>query len=146
MKARLLLFVITGMLVSCRQEVEPEAATLAGRLSGMYQTNGFLDVLCIALPADKMPVAELKAESDSEVTVVIRRFYPTAGTRTLKKVALQPQADRSVRLLYQGSVIGTCQTDRVFNNSGMEMEGNVLRISRPADDPQESLLFTGYKR
>ncbi|GAA4449175.1 hypothetical protein GCM10023189_08240 [Nibrella saemangeumensis] len=146
MKNRLLLFAFTGLLAACRQEIEPESVTLADRLSGTYQTNSFLDVLCIALPPDKMPVADLKVESDSEVTLTVRRFFPVADTQTLRKVKLQPLADHSVRLLYQSEEIGTYQTDRVFTNSGMETQGNVLRISRAAGDPQTSLYFTGYQR
>ncbi|GAA4410958.1 hypothetical protein GCM10023187_36200 [Nibrella viscosa] len=146
MKHRLLLFVITGLLAACRQEIEPESATLAGRLAGAYQTNSFLDVLCIALPADKMPVAELKAESDSEVTVTLRRFHPDTNTQTLTNITLQPQADKSIRLLYNGEVIGTYQTDRVFTNSGMETQGNVLRIAKADNDSRNKLYFIGYKR
>lgn len=145
MRNRLLLLVITGLMASCRQEIEPEAATPAARLSGTYQTNGFLDVLCIALPSDKMPVAELRADSDSEVTVTIRRFFPAPETKTLKKVALQVQNDQSVWLLYQGKLIGSYQTDRIFTSSGMEIEGNVLRINKSTDDSQQSFVFTGYK-
>lgn len=119
------------------------APTLASEVAGSYQTNGFLDVLCVSLPPNKMPTAALKSQSDAVVTLTYQQSYPVQQTRIIDNVLLQRQADNSIQLLSAGSVIGTVRTDRVFSSNGMEQQGLVLRVQ--ATTAGATVYFTGSK-
>ncbi len=145
MKNRLLFCALAGVLTACQQEadIQPTSTTLAGEVVGTYRTNFYLDPSCVAMSAGQMPYTELKAESDSSVTLVYTRLYPAKTSQFIKHVALSRQPN-SIQLRVADSSIGTLQTDRIFTNNGMEKQGKLLRIN-VQDSRQNGLNFTGFK-
>lgn len=145
MKKQLLLYVLLVASAACQREgdVQP-VSSLTEQVVGTYQTNGYVDVLNISLPSDKMPSAELKASSDTEVTLIFTKQYPVKEVKKLDHVTLSLQPDQSIVFRVDGAVIGSLQTDRVFTASGMETEGKLLRINGKAS--QGEVNFTGYKQ
>jgi hypothetical protein len=146
MNRQLLFCALLGFMTACQHEndIQPSTSSLAGEVTGSYQTNFFLDPSCVAVPADQMPTAELKAESDSTVTLLYTKFFPAKEVRQLSHINLSRQAD-VVQLRMADSGIGSFQADRIFTNNGMEKQGKVLRITLQ-QNPQETLFFTGYKK
>jgi hypothetical protein len=145
MKNRLLFCAFAGLLTACQQEtdIQPGSSTLAGEVVGTYRTNLYLDPSCVAMSADQMPYAELKAESDSSVTLVYTKPYPAKTSQSISRVALSRQSN-SIQLRVADSSIGTLQTDRIFTNNGMEKQGKLLRINIQ-NDRQNGLYFAGFK-
>ena len=145
MKNRLLFCALAGVLTACQQEadIQPTSTTLVGEVVGTYRTNFYLDPSCVAMSAGQMPYTELKAESDSSVTLVYTRLYPAKTSQFIKHVALSRQPN-SIQLRVADSSIGTLQTDRIFTNNGMEKQGKLLRIN-VQDSRQNGLNFTGFK-
>ena len=133
------------VLAGCQPEkdITPDLAPAIVEVTGKYQTNGYLDLLTITLPTEQLPTADVKAQSDSEVTLTLHQYYPATRHIILEHVGLARQSDSSIRLSYQGQVIGSYQTDRLFTNSGMEAQGKVLRISKTGDE--SPMVFVGYK-
>ncbi|MFD2572419.1 hypothetical protein ACFSUS_17400 [Spirosoma soli] len=146
MNKRLLFCALLGSLTACQQDndVQPNSSSLAAEVAGKYQTNFFLDPSCVAVPADKMPFAELRTESDSTVTLVYTRLYPNKDIRQIPNVVLSRQTE-AIQLRVADSSIGTLQADRIFTDSGMEKQGKLLRISVQSNNPQNTLYFSGYK-
>ncbi|MBO0939748.1 hypothetical protein J2I47_24595 [Fibrella sp. HMF5335] len=138
----LLLGTLVFTTMSCGRDTDI-APTMASEVTGRYQTNGFLDVLCVALPANKMPTATINIQSDAVVTLTYQQVYPTEQTHVIPNIALKRQADNSIQLSSGGSVVGTVSTDRVFSNNGMERQGLVLRIQAVSAGTRVS--FTGSK-
>lgn len=142
MKRHLLLCTLLGSMAACQQksDIQPRTASLADEVVGNYQTNFYLDLSCIATPTDKMPSAVVQAETDSTVTLIYARHYPTEEIRRIAHISLNRQVE-SIQLRVKDSSIGTFQTDRIFTNNGMEKQGKVLRINTP-----DVVSFTGYKQ
>jgi hypothetical protein len=145
MRPRLLLLALLATTMGCRHEtdIQPTAQTLADEVVGTYHTNVYLDPSCVALSAGQMPYVAVKAESDSSVTLQLVKRYPIASTQRMTNVVLSRQAD-VIQLRSAGTSIGTLQTDRVFDNSGMEKQGRLLRVS-VSSAGQQSLPFSGFK-
>lgn len=145
MKKRLLFCTFLGALTACQREsdIQPKSTTLSNEVAGTYQTNFYLDPSCVALSANQMPYAELKAESDSTVTLVYTRLYPNKVVNRVPHINLTRQMDAIVFRVADSSV-GTLQTDRIFTNNGMEKQGKLLRISMQ-NNPQSPFYFAGFK-
>ncbi|GAB3952942.1 hypothetical protein GCM10028805_35760 [Spirosoma harenae] len=145
MDKRLLFCSILGMLTACHGEddIQPDALSLSREAAGTYRTNFYLDPSSATLPASQMPFTELKAESDSSVTLAYTKLYPSRETQVLKHVLLTRQTE-GIQLRLADSSIGTLQTDRVFTNNGMEKQGQLLRINAQVNQPN-SVNFTGSK-
>ncbi|QJW87920.1 hypothetical protein HNV11_00310 [Spirosoma taeanense] len=124
-------------------DVRPSPLTLADEAAGVYQTNVYLDPAYIAMPANKLPAVELKAESDSTVTLMYTKQYPNKVVQRIAHIGLNSQME-VIQLTVAGLNIGSLQKDRVFTNYGMEKTGKVLRLS-VASPLQENLGFTGYR-
>ncbi|GAB3778985.1 hypothetical protein GCM10028818_28970 [Spirosoma horti] len=146
MKKRLLFCALLGTLTACQHEgdIQPNATSLASEVVGTYRTNFYLDPSCVAISAGQMPYAELKAQSDSTVTLVYTKLSPVKTSRLIENVSLSRQAN-GVQLRIANSNIGTLQTDRVFTDNGMEKQGKLLRINLQSD-PQETLYFAGVRQ
>lgn len=147
MKKQLLFCMLSlGGMTACQPEADvvPNATTLSGEVAGSYRTNAFLDLSCVALPTGQMPSVDLRAETDSTVTVRYTRYTPDRVVQQLSGVTLRRQAE-AVQLRLADSSIGTLQTDRIFTNSGMEKQGKLLRISLQNSAQQPALLFSGYR-
>jgi hypothetical protein len=139
---RALLFSFSVLLLTaCGREADI-APTLATEVAGQYQTNGFLDYLCIALPPEKMPSVTLTPEAEGQVSLTYLRQYPAVQTLKLANVRLTRQPDNSIQLTQQGIILGNVRPDRAFNTNGLERQALVLRIARP--DPN-GFTFTGSK-
>ncbi|MBO0950224.1 hypothetical protein [Fibrella forsythiae] len=143
MKKALLFSTLLFVSAACSRNNDV-APTLASEVAGTYLTNGFLDILCIALPANQMPAVTLTPETEAAVTLTYLRQYPTAQSQTLTHLQLTRLADKSIQLTQQGQVLGTVQTDRAFNTNGMERQALVLRVQTNAN-PQTAITFTGAK-
>lgn len=144
MKKALLFSTLLFLSAACSRSNDV-APTLAGEVAGTYLTNGFLDYLCIALPADQMPVATLTPETDASVKLTYLRKYPVVQSQTFTQLQLTRLTDNSIQLSRQGQVLGTIQTDRAFNTNGMERQALVLRVQANISDPQSAITFTGAK-
>jgi len=146
MKKQLLFCALIGTLTACQHEedIQPNSTSLASEVVGTYRTNFYLDPSCVAISAGQMPYAELKAQSDSTVTLVYTKLSPVKTSRLIENVSLSRQAN-GVQLRVANSSIGTLQTDRVFTDNGMEKQGKLLRINLQSD-PQEILFFAGVKQ
>lgn len=145
MKKQLLFCTLIGIMTACQQEtdVQPNSVTLASEVVGTYRTNLYLDPSYVATSADQMPVMELKAESDSTVTLLYTKQYPTKTSQLIEHVRLSRQPT-GIQLRSAGVVIGTMETDRIFTDNGMEKQGQLLRI-HVSNDAQNSLIFAGAK-
>ncbi|QMW02210.1 hypothetical protein [Spirosoma foliorum] len=145
MKKQLLFCAFVGTMTACQREtdIQPASATLATEVAGTYRTNVYLDPSRVAVPTEQMPYTELKAESDSSVTLVYNTKYLTPTSQAIQHVRLSRQADL-IQLLVADSSIGTLQTDRVFTNDGMEKQGKLLRINVQTDS-KTRLNFSGVK-
>lgn len=145
MNQRLLLFALLGTATACQRETDilPTVQTLAGEVAGTYRTNVYLDPSCVALAADKLPYTELRAESDSTITLTYVNLYPVRSSERVTNVTLRRQAD-AIHLRVADTSIGTLQTDRIFMNNGMEKQGNLLRVSFQSD-PQHPVYFVGFR-
>ncbi|NEU65425.1 hypothetical protein GK091_00890 [Spirosoma agri] len=146
MNKNLLFCALLFSMTACQQndEIQPNSSSLAGEVVGSYQTNLYIDPSYAATPTDKMPSAELKAESDSTVTLIYTRLYPAREVKQLAHVGLIRQAE-AVQLRIADSSIGSFQTDRVFTNNGMEKQGKVLRIALQQGE-QDLIYFTGHRK
>lgn len=146
MKTQLLFLAFAGLLTGCQREtdIQPGSLSLAGEAAGNYRTNFYLDPSCVAIPAEQMPFAEVKAESEDRVTIVYTSRYPTTTTQRIEHILVAREAE-SIQLRIADSVIGILQIDRIFTNNGMEKKGQLLRINA-LDNPQLSLSFIGYKQ
>lgn len=145
MKKQLLFCAFVGTMTACQREmdIQPTSPTLAGEVAGTYRTNVYLDPSRVSIPAEQMPYTELKAESDSSVTLVYNTQYLTKSSQSIQHVRLSQQADL-IQLLVADSSIGTLQTDRVFTNDGMEKQGKLLRVNIQTDSKTQ-LTFAGVK-
>jgi hypothetical protein len=145
MRKQLLFCAFVGAMTACQREtdIQPTSSTLAGEVAGTYRTNVYLDPSRVAIPAGQMPYTELKAESDSSVTLVYSTPYLTKTSQSIQHVQLSRQADL-IQLRLADSSIGTLQTDRIFTNSGMAKQGKLLRVSVQTDSKTQ-LNFAGFK-
>ncbi|SOD95874.1 hypothetical protein [Spirosoma fluviale] len=145
MKKRLLFCSFVGILTACQREgdIQPTLTTLTGEVVGTYRTNFYLDP-SIALSSGQLPYAEIKAESDSTVTLVIHRPAPAQTDWTIQHVSLSRQST-NIQLNVGSSTIATLQNDRVFTSNGMEKEGKLLRITLQ-DGSESTLSFSGAKQ
>lgn len=145
MKNRLLFCALMGILTACQQEtdIQPGTSTLAGEAAGTYQTNFYLDPSYVAMSADQLPYAELKTESDNSVTLVYTKLYPTKVSQIVQHISLVRQS-AGIQLFMDGLNIGTLQTDRIFTNSGMERQGQLLRLNLQSES-RNDLNFVGSK-
>ncbi len=145
MKKRLLFCALLGSLTACQREsdIQPNSASLSSEVTGTYRTNFYLDPSCVAISANQMPFAELKAESDSTVTLVYTRLYPAKVVSRIPNINLSRQTDVIVFQVADSSV-GTLQTDRIFTDNGMEKQGKLLRISMQGQT-QTPFYFAGSK-
>lgn len=134
----LILFSTLLGLAACRPNADVAPVPLPVEVVGTYQTNGFLDYRCLALPANQMPTVTIRATGLNTLTVTLTRFRPKTHIQTLTGVTLSPQPDQHMALLRGNQVIGSVQTSRVFTASGMETQGKLLRLSAMNTD------FTGY--
>jgi len=146
MKKQLLFCVLLGSLASCAQEadVQPSTGSLAKEVAGKYQTNFYLDPSCVAIPASQMPYAEIRAESDSSVTMIYTKLYPAKMNRVVGRIRLVRQP-AGIDLRLADSIVGTLRTERIFANNGMEKQGQLLRIMMGQTDPQNFLYFAGTR-
>ena len=145
MTKALLFSALLLLTAACGQHADV-SPTLVSEVAGTYQTNGFLDYLCVALPTNKMPSATLTPETDATVTLTYLQQYPTPQTRTFAHLQLSRQPDNSIQLLQQGQALGTIRTDRAFSANGMERQALVLRVQANTSDPQTAITFTGAKQ
>lgn len=145
MKKQLLFCSLIGTLTACQHEadIQPNPSSLASEVVGTYRTNFYLDPSSVAMPVNQLPYAELKAESDSSVTLIYTKLYPAKASQSFEHILLGRQTD-GIQLRVADSSIGTLQTDRVFTNNGMEKQGQLLRITVPTDS-KNVLNFTGFK-
>ena len=145
MKKRLLFCSMIGVLSGCYRTVDinPNPSSLAAEVSGVYRTNFYLDPSCVAIPANQMPYAELKAESDSNVTVMYTKFYPVKSTQFIEHITVGRQPE-GIYFRTVDSAIGTLKTDRIFTNNGMEKQGQLLRLTIQLDSAV-TLNFTGIR-
>lgn len=145
MSQRLLLFAFLTAATACQREtdIQPTAQTLSGEVAGMYRTNVYVDPSCVALAADKMPYTELRAESDSTVTLTYTNLYPVRSSERIPNVMLRRGTD-VIHLHIADTSIGTLQTDRIFMNNGMEKQGNLLRVSLQ-NDLRRPVYFAGFR-
>lgn len=145
MKKQLLFCAIVGTMTACQHEtdIQPTLPTLAGEVAGTYRTNVYLDPSRVAIPAAQMPYTELKAESDSSVTLVYNTQYLTKTSQSIQHIQLSRQADL-IQLRVADSSIGTLQTDRIFTDSGMEKQGKLLRVNIQTDSKTQQ-SFAGVK-
>ena len=145
MSQRLLLFALLAGATACQREtdIQPTAQPLSGEVAGTYRTNVYLDPSCVALAADKLPYTELRAESDSTVTLTHIKLYPVQSSERIPNVMLRRGAD-AIHLRVADTSIGTLQTDRIFMNNGMEKQGNLLRVSFQ-NDRHRPVYFAGFK-
>lgn len=145
MKKPLLFCSLMGALSGCYSEanISPSSTSLASKAVGVYRTNFYLDPSSVATPADEMPYTELKAESDSTLSLTYTRFYPTPSSQFIQHVLVRQLSD-GVQLELGGSTIGTLKTDRVFTNNGMERQGQLLRLTVPGDSTN-TLNFSGIQ-
>ncbi|GAB3986748.1 hypothetical protein GCM10028807_04820 [Spirosoma daeguense] len=143
MKKRLLFCAFIGSLTACQHtpDIQPNLATPASEAVGTYQSNFFLDPSSVDLPSSQMPYVQLKAESDSQVTLTYTKLYPARTDLSVKHVSVIRQND-TIRLRLGNSDIGTLLTDRAFTSNGMEKQGKLLRLTHS----QSSLSFTGLKQ
>ena len=136
---------VGGTLTACQREadIQPNVSSLAGEVAGTYHTNVYLDPSCVAIPADKMPYAQLKAESDSSVTLVYTTLYPAKASQSVEHISLHRQSD-GVQLRVADLNMGTLQTDRIFTNTGMEKQGKRLQVivSKNSANP---VYFSGFR-
>ncbi|WP_080059638.1 hypothetical protein [Spirosoma aerolatum] len=144
MKQQLLFCALIGILTACQHEsdIQPSTTSLASEAVGTYHTNFYLDPSYVALSPNQMPYVELKQESDSNVTLLLTKPYPSSQTKAISHVRLQRKSD-GVELKVANTSIGTLQTDRVFTNSGMEKQGQLLRLSAQDGSISE---FVGVKQ
>ena len=144
MKKQLLFCSLMGVLTACQQQtdIQPSTSSLAGEVAGTYRTNFYLDVSCVAIPAGQMPYAEVKAESDSSVTLIYTKFSPAKSSRVINHIRLVRQL-AGIGLYLADSSVGTLKTDRIFTDNGMEKQGKLLRIT--VQDPQNFLYFAGTR-
>lgn len=142
---RLLFCSLASALTACQREadIQPNASSLAVEVAGTYHTNVYLDPSCVAIPVGKMPYAELKAESDSSVTLVYTKLYPDKASQSVEHVLLRRQSD-GVQLRVNGLPVGTMQTDRIFTDNGMEKQGKRLQVT-VSRDSQNSVYFSGFR-
>ena len=142
---RLLFCSLVSTLTACQREadIQPNGLSLAGEVSGTYHTNVYLDPSCVAIPADKMPYAQLKEESDSSVTLVYTKLYPGKASEFIEHISLHRQSD-GVQLRVDDLNIGTLQTDRVFTNNGMEKQGKRLQVT-VGKDSANPVYFSGFR-
>ncbi|MBN8825023.1 MULTISPECIES: hypothetical protein [unclassified Spirosoma] len=144
MKIQLLFCALIGVLTACQHEsdIQPSTSSLASEAVGTYRTNFYLDPSYVALSPGQMPYVELKQESDSNVTLLLNKPYPSSETKAISHVRLQRKSD-GVELQVANTSIGTLQTDRVFTNSGMEKQGQLLRLAAQDGSISE---FVGVKQ
>ncbi|AUD02215.1 hypothetical protein [Spirosoma pollinicola] len=146
MKQRLLFCSLVGILTACQHEsdIQPNSTSIASEVVGTYRTNFYLDPSCVAISAGQMPYAEVKAQSDSTVTLVYTRLSPTKTSRSIENVSLTRESG-GVQLRVGNSSIGSMQTDRIFTDNGMEKQGKLLRIN-VQNEPENFLYFAGIKQ
>ncbi|GAB3713386.1 hypothetical protein GCM10027592_52580 [Spirosoma flavus] len=145
MKKQLLFCAFLGTLSACQQEgdIQPSPVTAAKEITGTYQTNFFLDPANVAVPAGQLAYIQIKAETDSNVTIIYTKNSFPKVNLSLSHVAVIRQNEGLV--LRSGNMdIGTLQTDRVFTNNGMEKQGKLLRLNYQSNG-QNLLNFTGLK-
>lgn len=145
MKKQLLFCAFVGTMTACQHEtdIQPTQPTLAGEVAGTYRTNVYLDPSRVAIPVEQMPYTQLKAESDTSVTLVYNTQYLTKTSQVIQHVQLSRQADL-IQLRVADSSIGTLQTDRVFTISGMAKQGKLLRVNVQTNSDTR-LNFAGVK-
>lgn len=145
MKKRLLFCSFVGILTACQREgdIQPNVTTLTGEVVGTYHTNFYLDP-SVALSSGQLPYAEIKAESDSTVTLVVHRPALVQTDWTIQHVSLS-RRPTSIQLNVGSSTIATLQSDRVFTSNGMEKEGKLLRITLQ-DSSESTVSFTGARQ
>lgn len=145
MNKQLLFCALVASLTACQQDgdIEPSKSSLIEDVAGTYHTNVFLDPSSVAVLDNEMPYAELKAESDSTVTVTYTKLSPAQEIKQIQHVNISRQAD-TIFLKVDGITIGTLQPDRVFTNSGMEKQGRLLRLSIQQED-NNALNFAGAR-
>lgn len=145
MKKQLLFCALAGVMMACQQEsdIQPNSVTLASEVVGTYRTNLYLDPSYVATSAEQMPVTELRAESDSAVTLVYTKQYSPRASRLIEHILLS-RHPTGIELRSAGSVIGTLETDRIFTDNGMEKQGKLLRLN-VQKNTQNSLTFVGAK-
>ena len=142
MKKQLFCLLLSS-LAACTPEsdVQPSVSTLAGEVSGTYQTNPYVNPSCVAIPASQMPTVTLRPEADGGVSLVYAYQFPKPGSQQLTGVSLSRRADSAVQLIHGDAVLGTVQIDRVFTSNGMEKQGKLLRVTVQPDGP----YFAGVK-
>ncbi|GAB3500653.1 hypothetical protein GCM10027341_26300 [Spirosoma knui] len=145
MKTQLLVCALAACLMSCQQDhdIQPNAS-LVGHVAGTYKTNVFLDPSRVAMPAGQLPCVELTPESDSTVTLVYTRSASANDRTKIPQIGLSRQAD-AILLKTADASIGTLQTERIFTNSGMEKQGQLLRLSI-VKEPDTLFNFAGVKQ
>ncbi|GAB3039821.1 hypothetical protein [Spirosoma pulveris] len=143
MKKRLLFCSFVGILTACQREgdIQPNITTLTGEVVGTYHTNFYLDP-AVALSSGQLPYAEIKAESDSTVTLIVHR--PTQIDWTIQHVSLSRQS-ASIQLNVGSSTVATLQSDQVFTSNGMEKDGKLLRITLQ-NGSENTVNFTGARQ
>lgn len=145
MKKRLLFCSFVGILTACQRErdIQPTLTTLTGEVVGTYHTNFYLDP-SVALSPGQLPYAEIKAESDSTVTLVFHQSAPAQPDRIIQHVSLS-RRPTGIQLNVGSSTIATLQDDRVFTDNGMEKEGKLLRVTLQ-DSSESTLSFSGFRQ
>lgn len=138
MKQLLLLTLLPGLL-ACQLNTSVTPVSPTSDVVGTYQTNGFLDYRCLTLSSSQMPIVTIQQADDTTLTLTVRRVSPKASVEVLNGVTTLLQPDQSYELRQAGRVIGSVQTGRVFNASGMETQGRLLRLS------SQTSAFVGYQ-
>lgn len=138
MKPLLLLTLMPGLL-ACQPNTDVTPVSPTSGVVGTYQTNGFLDYRTLTLSASQMPTVSIRQTNDTTLTLTVTRLLPKASSETITGVTMLLQPDQSYELRQAGRVIGSVQTGRVFNASGMETQGRLLRLSN------QTSAFVGYQ-
>ena len=86
----------------------------------------------------------LKQESDSSVTFIYTKLYPTKSSQSIEHIRVRRQAEE-IQLRLDDLNVGLLKTDRIFTNNGMEKQGQLLRITLQ-NDAQNGLYFAGIRQ
>jgi len=136
----LLLFAVL-LLTNCQREAVTQDPNV---LEGAYQTNAFLDPLCIAITdVNQLPRLDILKNSDGSYRLVRTTFIPQTANTTLENIsAVAISGGFSLR--YQNQQIGTYEDGKWFNGK-KEVNSKVLKVSH-TDTQGTFFYYAGVKK
>lgn len=137
----LLLFAVL-LLTNCQREAITQDPNV---LEGAYQTNAFLDPLCIAITdVNQLPRLDILKNSDGSYRLVRTTFIPKTATTTLENIsAVAVSGGFSLR--YQNQQIGTYEDGKWFDGK-KEVSSKVLRVSYTNTSQGAFFYYAGVKK